>query len=64
MDELDKTKKGQKIGYVRVSDKDQSEALQMDALTSAGCDVIYGDHGVSGKITQRIGLDDMLASLC
>jgi len=54
---------GRKIGYVRVSDKDQSEGLQVDALKNAGCDLIYGDHGVSGTITKRCGLDDMLASL-
>ena len=52
-----------KIGYVRVSDDDQTEALQIDALEAAGCDVIYGDHGVSGKITERKGLDDVLAAL-
>lgn len=54
---------GKKIGYVRVSDKDQSEALQIDALKAAGCDVIFGDHGVSEKIKHRRGLDDMLAGL-
>lgn len=54
---------GKKIGYVRVSDRDQTEALQVDALKSAGCDVIYGDHGVSGSITKRTGLDDLLAAL-
>lgn len=58
-----KTPVGQKIGYVRVSDKDQSENLQIDALRAAGCDTIFGDHGVSGAITQRCGLDDMLTSL-
>ena len=54
---------GKKIGYIRVSDRDQSEALQIDALKSAGCEVIYGDHGVSGKITKRAGLDELLATL-
>lgn len=54
---------GRKIGYVRVSDKDQSENLQIDALKAAGCSVIYGDHGVSGAITKRCGLDEMLDSL-
>jgi DNA invertase Pin-like site-specific DNA recombinase len=49
--------------YIRVSDKDQSEDLQVDALTAAGCDLIYGDHGVSGAITRRLGLDDLLVSL-
>ncbi len=54
---------GRKVGYVRVSDKDQSENLQIDALRAAGCDVIYGDHGVSGAITKRRGLDDVLNCL-
>lgn len=54
---------GKKIGYVRVSDRDQTEALQVDALKLAGCDVIYGDHGVSGAIIQRAGLDELLAAL-
>lgn len=54
---------GRKIGYVRVSDKDQSENLQIDALKLAGCDLIYGDHGVSGSIKTRIGLEEMLACL-
>lgn len=51
------------FGCVRVSDKDQSENLQIDALRAAGCDVIYGDHGVSGAITKRRGLDDVLNCL-
>ncbi|AUQ50914.1 putative integrases/recombinase [Phaeobacter inhibens] len=58
-----KTSTGKKIGYVRVSDTDQTEDLQVDALKLAGCDVIYGDHGVSGAITVRKGLDEMLTSL-
>lgn len=53
----------QKIGYVRVSDKEQTEDLQIDALKLAGCDVIYGDHGVSGAIMKRQGLEDLLSSL-
>ncbi|MGR3616082.1 MAG: recombinase family protein [Paracoccaceae bacterium] len=60
---MSNTKKGRKIGYIRVSDKDQSEDLQIDALRAAHCDLIYGDHGVSGAISHRIGLDEMLASL-
>jgi DNA invertase Pin-like site-specific DNA recombinase len=54
---------GRKIGYVRVSDADQTENLQLDALKAEGCDLIYGDHGVSGKIRRRKGLDDLLADL-
>ena len=56
-------KRPQKIGYVRVSDKEQTEDLQIDALNQAGCDVIYGDHGVSGAIKKRQGLGELLASL-
>ena len=41
--------KGKKIGYVRVSDNEQNEDLQIDALKHAGCTVVYGDHGVSGN---------------
>lgn len=52
-----------KVGYVRVSDRDQTEALQIDALKAAGCDLIYGDHGVSGKITTRKGLSELLQAL-
>ena len=56
-------KTGQKIGYVRVSDHEQTEYLQIDALKLVGCDVIYGDLGVSGSITKRKGLNDLLSSL-
>jgi len=54
---------GRKIGYVRVSDADQSEALQMDSLNSVGCEVIYRDHGVSGEKTARPRLDQMMKDL-
>ncbi|MCW2308953.1 recombinase family protein [Rhodobium gokarnense] len=52
-----------KIGYVRVSDHEQTEALQIDALHQAGCSVIYGDHGVSGAVADRKGLTELLADL-
>jgi DNA invertase Pin-like site-specific DNA recombinase len=54
---------GEKIGYVRVSDAEQTENLQIDALRLAGCKMIYGDHGVSGTIKHRKGLDELLDSL-
>lgn len=54
---------GRKIGYMRVSDHDQTANLQRDALTAAGCDVIYADHGISGTVTAREGLSDVLAEL-
>lgn len=50
---------GRKVGYVRVSDADQSEDLQVDALEAAGCDVIYGDLGVSGARIDRRSLETL-----
>ncbi|MCC0007703.1 MAG: recombinase family protein [Hyphomicrobiaceae bacterium] len=52
-----------KVGYVRVSDHEQTLNLQVDALTLAGCDAIYGDHGVSGCTVRRKGLDEVLTAL-
>jgi DNA invertase Pin-like site-specific DNA recombinase len=52
-----------KIGYARVSDADQSEALQLDALKAAGCTTIYHDHGISGAKTARPALDRMMGKL-
>lgn len=52
-----------KIGYIRVSDHEQTEALQIDALKAAGCDLIYGDHGVPGLVQSRKGLNEVLAEL-
>lgn len=53
------------IGYARVSTKDQDLALQVDALRAAGCELsdIYTDHGVSGKLAKRPGLDQALEHL-
>jgi DNA invertase Pin-like site-specific DNA recombinase len=56
-------KTSRKIGYVRVSDADQSEALQVDALTKAGCAKLYRDHGVSGAKVARPALDQMMKEL-
>lgn len=61
---LDVKKMGRKLGYVRVSDADQTEALQIDALKAAGCDVIYGDHGVSGAVIDgRMGFDTLMRQM-
>lgn len=52
-----------KIGYMRVSDCDQTEALQLDALRAENCDLIFGDHGVSGSEVVREGLENVLTKL-
>ncbi|MEM5477106.1 recombinase family protein [Pacificibacter sp. AS14] len=54
---------GRIIGYIRVSDADQSEALQLDALRKAGCVKLYRDHGVSGAKVARPALDQMMRDL-
>lgn len=54
---------GRKIGYARVSTKDQRLRMQRDGLNAAGCDLIFEDHGVSGRYASRVGLDAMLAEL-
>ncbi|ARC35992.1 recombinase family protein [Paracoccus yeei] len=54
---------GRKIGYARVSTKDQRLRMQRDGLNAAGCDLIFEDHGVSGKESSRSGLDAMLSEL-
>jgi DNA invertase Pin-like site-specific DNA recombinase len=48
---------------MRVSDHEQTADLQLDALTAAGCNVIYADRGVSGAMVSRKGLGDVLADL-
>jgi len=37
--------------------------LQINALTLAGCDMIYRDHGVSGMVAERGGLDALLEDI-
>lgn len=54
---------GRKIGYARVSTKDQKLRMQRDALEAVGCDAMFEDHGVSGAKNSRPGLDAMLAAL-
>lgn len=54
---------GRRIGYARVSTKDQKLRMQKDALEAACCDMVFEDHGVSGSAASRDGLDQMLAEL-
>jgi DNA invertase Pin-like site-specific DNA recombinase len=51
-----------KIGYARVSTKEQSLDLQLDALQRAGCQKIYQER-VSGAQAARVQLDLMLDHL-
>jgi len=51
---------GNRIGYARVSTHSQSEDSQVDDLTAAGCDKIFIDKGVSGKLAKRPQLDACL----
>ena len=50
------------IGYARVSTDDQSLALQLDALESAGCTRIFRDVS-SGARANRSGLDEAFSHL-
>ena len=51
-----------KIGYARVSTRDQNPAMQVDALKAAGCERIYQDVA-SGAKTARPALDELLGQL-
>jgi DNA invertase Pin-like site-specific DNA recombinase len=51
------------LGYARVSTDEQSAALQVDALTKAGCDRIFEDVGVSGALANRPAFDELLEFL-
>jgi DNA invertase Pin-like site-specific DNA recombinase len=45
-----------KVGYARVSTKDQNLSLQYEALNKTGCEKIYEDRA-SGAKTSRQGLE-------
>lgn len=51
-----------KIGYARVSTRDQNLDLQLDALKRAGCERVYQDVA-SGVKTARPALDELLGQL-
>lgn len=54
---------GRKVGYARVSTRDQKLRMQHDGLSAVGCDPIFDDHGVSGAKASRPGLDELLAEI-
>ena len=51
-----------KIGYARVSTKEQSLNLQEDALQKAGCEKIYSEQ-ISGAKSERPQLQEMIKHL-
>lgn len=51
-----------KIGYARVSTKDQDLSLQLDALAEVGCEKIYQEQ-VTGATRERPELQKMLDQL-
>lgn len=51
-----------KIGYARISTRDQSLQLQVDALKAAGCEKIYQEVA-SGAKTARHVLDDLMTNI-
>ena len=51
-----------KIGYARVSTRDQNPELQLDALTQAGCELTYQEK-VSGALANRVELEKLLLQL-
>lgn len=51
-----------KIGYARVSTKDQSLSMQVDALKKAGCDQIH-EETASGAKTARPVLEEIMRNL-
>ncbi|MGE8589391.1 recombinase family protein [Alcaligenes sp. WGS1538] len=52
-----------RIGYARVSTDEQNLELQIQALKSVGCDVIYTDSGISGGARARPGLNRAMRKL-
>ncbi len=51
-----------KIGYARVSTKDQNLESQLDHLTKDECEIIFQEN-ISGSKKERPELEKMLAQL-
>lgn len=59
----DKPQAGRKIGYARCSTKNQNIDAQLIALNKAGCEAVYTDIGISGRIFPRKGLSKALRAM-
>jgi len=51
-----------KIGYARVSTKDQNLSMQVDGLKEAGCAIVH-EEVASGAKTARVVLDEIMRHL-
>jgi len=51
-----------KIGYARVSTKDQDTAMQVEALRNAGCELVFEEQA-SGMKSDRVELENCLKAL-
>ncbi len=54
---------GRRLGYARVSTKDQKLRMQREALKAIDCDMVFEDFGVSGSKSSRPGLDSLMKAL-
>jgi DNA invertase Pin-like site-specific DNA recombinase len=52
-----------RYGYARVSTDRQHTDGQEERLKAAGCERVFSDEGVTGKVASRPGWDKCLASL-
>ena len=59
LSEVTGTVSGHRVGYGRVSSRDQNSDAQRDALAAAGCEEVFIDKA-SGKLVRRPELDRAL----
>lgn len=52
-----------RLGYARISKDEQDRALQLDALTRAGCDRIFEETGSRKNFTERPSIQELMRNL-